>query len=184
MQSKRFLVATVLLGFSAAGAVQESPLAPGSGAGATPCGPAVEECLRRVAEFHGTAGPWAVAGYRMGTRALRELGLPRHAFSLLVIHRAPAEVQFSCVADGLQAATGATPGKLNLRVEEVPFTKLSTTVIDRKTGRACTFNLRPAFVESILNLPHERLEAEGRRVAGLRDDEIFSVTTSTVSGSD
>ena len=77
----------------------------------------VAECLTRVGEIHGAAGPWAVAGYRIGARALKDLNLPRHAFPILVVHRAPAEVRFSCVADGLQAATGASPGKLNLRVE-------------------------------------------------------------------
>src|SRR4051812_35439965 len=92
-------------------------------------------CLARVTEVHGAAGPWAVAGYRIGERALEDLSLPRHSLRLSVVHRAPAQVQYSCVADGLQAATGASPGKLNLRVEEVPVERLSTTVEDRKTGR-------------------------------------------------
>ena len=70
---------------------------------------AVEEQLSRVQEIHGGTGPWAVAGYRIGERALKELGLPRHSFRLLVVHRSPAEVQYSCVADGLQAATGRAP---------------------------------------------------------------------------
>src|SRR3954447_14031898 len=69
-------------------------------------------CLARVREIHGASGPWAVVGYRMGERALKDLGLHRHSFSLMVVHRCPAQVQYSCVADGLQAATGASPGKL------------------------------------------------------------------------
>lgn len=139
---------------------------------------AVAERLARVQAIHGAAGPWAVSGYRMGERALKELGLPRHTFSLLVIHHAPAEVQYSCVADGLQAATGASPGKLNLRVVEASAENLSTVIKDRKTGRTLTFTLQPAFIRSISDLPHDRLEAEGRRVAGLRDDEMFSVAES------
>lgn len=134
------------------------------------------ECLARVKEVHGGAGPWAVAGYRIGQRALKELSLPRHSFQLLVIHHAPAQVQYSCVADGLQAATGASPGKLNLKLDEVPVERLRTTVEDRKSGRTLTFTLRPEFVRSILNVPYEKLEKAGERVASMPDDAIFTMT--------
>ena len=140
------------------------------------CGPSVSACLARVKEVHGAADPWAVAGYRIGERALKDLNLPRQSFSLLVVHQCPAQVQYSCIADGLQAATGASPGKLNLRLEETPVEGLKTLVKDRKTGRCLAFTLKPEFARSISNLPHDRLEAEGRRVASLPDEGIFDVT--------
>ena len=114
-----------------------------------------------------------------GRTGAKELHLPRHSFQLLVIHQAPAQVQYSCVADGLQAATGASPGKLNLKVEVVPVERLSTTIEDRKSGRRLTFKIQPQFARSILNLPHDQLEAEGRRVAALPDDAIFTVVETT-----
>jgi len=138
--------------------------------------PKAAERLARTAEVHGEAGPWAVVGYRIGERALKELGLPKHSFSVLVVHRGPAEVQYSCVADGVQAATGASAGKLNLKVEEAPAADLSTVVEDRQSGRRLSFTLRPAFVETIRDLPVDQLRAAGRRVAGLPDDTIFTVT--------
>ena len=131
--------------------------------------------LARVKEIHGAAGPWAVTGYRMGERALKELGLPRHSFSLLIVHHCPAQVQYSCIADGLQAATGASPGKLNLTVKEATADALKTVVADREKGRYLTFVLKPDFVESIRDLPPDRLADEGRRIAGLPDDRIFTV---------
>ena len=140
----------------------------------------LDESLARIREVHGGTGPWAVAGYRIGERALKELGVARHSFALVVVHRAPAEVQYSCVADGLMAATGASPGKLNLKVEEVSVERLSTTVEDRQSGRRLTFTLRPELVRSIRNLPEERLEAEGRRVIALPDDAIFVVNEEKV----
>src|SRR5262245_57524916 len=91
--------------------------------------------LQLVKQIHGGIGPWAVAGYRIGRRALKELGLPRHSFSLDVAHYSPRLVQFSCMADGLQAATGASLGKLNLRLVETEVTKLSTVLVDRRSGR-------------------------------------------------
>ena len=142
----------------------------------------VEEGLARVREVHGGTGPWAVVGYRIGERALKELGLPRHNFGLLVVHRAPAEVQYSCIADGLMAATGVSPGKLNLKLEEVPVERLGTTVEDRQSGRRLSFTLRPEFARSIRDLPMERLEAEGRRVVALPDEAIFAVVEEKTSG--
>jgi formylmethanofuran dehydrogenase subunit E len=138
-------------------------------------GPAVAACLTRVKEVHGAAGPWAVAGYRIGERALKELGLHRQSHDLEVVHRCPAEVQYSCIADGVQAATGASPGKLNLRVVEGTRDQLRTVVRDKKSGRSLTFILRPEFARTISDLPFDRLEAEGRRVASLPDEAIFSL---------
>jgi formylmethanofuran dehydrogenase subunit E len=141
-------------------------------------GPAVAACLARVKEIHGATGPWAVAGYRIGERALKELGIPRQSHGLEVAHYSPAEVQFSCIADGVQAATGASPGKLNLRMEQATREQLRTVIRDRKSGRSLTFTLKPDFVRSIADLPMDRLEQEGRRVAGLPDDAIFQVLAS------
>jgi formylmethanofuran dehydrogenase subunit E len=139
------------------------------------------ECVNRVREIHGAAGPWAVAGYRIGERGLKELGLRRHSFAMRVVHHCPAQVQYSCIADGLQAATGASPGKLNLKVEEAPADRLRTVVEDRKTGRQLIFTLRPEFVNSIRDLPGNQLEQAGRRVAALPDDAIFQVEEKRIS---
>ncbi len=141
-------------------------------------GPAVAACLARVKEAHGAAGPWAVAGYRIGERALKDLGLPRHSHEIEVVHHCPLQVQYSCMADGLSAATGASPGKLNLRVEESSVDGLKTLVKYRERGRSLTFTLKPEFIRSIANLPLDRLDSEGRRVAGLPDEAIFDVAES------
>ncbi|MEO9142649.1 MAG: FmdE family protein, partial [Polyangiaceae bacterium] len=77
-----------------------------------PASSADDEALDRVIAIHGGAGPWVVAGYRMGLYA--ELGLPRGSFDLVVTHFAPQKVQYSCIADGAAAATGASMGRLNL----------------------------------------------------------------------
>ncbi len=93
-----------------------------------------------------------------------------------MIHRCPAEVQYSCIADGVQAATGASPGKLNLHIEEATRDALKTVIRDKKSGRTLTFTLKPEFARSITNLPENRLITEGRRVAELPDDAIFNLT--------
>ncbi len=135
-----------------------------------------------MANIHGEAGPFAVAGYRIGERALKELGLPRGSFSLEVVHKTPFRVQWSCVADGVQAATGVSVGKLNLWLEKAPVRDMQTIVRNRKTGKELVFRLQPQFVERFLNLPEDELEAAGQQILSLSDDQIFSVMTENRSG--
>ena len=132
-----------------------------------------DEVLVRVAAIHGNPGVFAVAGYRMGERALRELGLERGSFALLVTHHTPLKVQYSCVADGWQAATGVSAGKLNLVVVEAD--QVETVVEDRKTGRRLGFRLQPEFVRRFLNTPMAEQAKVARQVAELPDDEIFQM---------
>ena len=112
--------------------------------------------MARVKEAHGAAGPWAVAGYRIGERAIKDLGLPRHSHHMDFVHHSPLMVQYSCMADGLSAATGASPSKLNLRIEETTVSGLQTVIRDRERGRSLTFTLKPEFVRSISDLPGDR----------------------------
>ena len=136
---------------------------------------ATDQILRNVASIHGAAGVFAVAGYRMGERALKELDLPRGSFSIEVVHHTPMEVQWSCVADGLQAATGASAGKLNLRLVEATSSQSETVVTNRKTGKQVTFRLRPDFLRRFLDTPTEKQTAAGRDVAEMPEAKIFTM---------
>lgn len=133
--------------------------------------------LEQVAFVHGGTGPFAVAGYRIGERALQELKLPRGSFSLEVVHRTPNEVQWSCIADGVQAATGVSVGKLNLKIEPATPDSVETIVRDKKSGRAIVFRLAPSFTKRYLDLPHEKLTEAGKEVLMLPDEQIFSMKT-------
>ena len=137
--------------------------------------PSSAAALDQVAFIHGGTGPFAVAGYRIGERALKALNVSRGTFSLEVIHKTPNEVQWSCVADGVQAATGVSIGKLNLKLESVSRDAVETIVRDRASGRTIVFRLKPQFVKRYLDLSHEKLEAAGREVLSLSDEQIFSV---------
>lgn len=132
-----------------------------------------EEAVARVTAVHGGAGPFVVAGYRMGERALTDLSLPRGSFDVDVEHRSPAEVQFSCIADGVAAATGASVGRLNLRRVDAPDGTTVTEVRDRRSGRTVRYRLTEGFLRRFRDVPRPGLGAAGRAVLGLRDDEIF-----------
>lgn len=137
--------------------------------------PEVDDMLKQVAQVHGAAGPWAVAGYRMGQRILKELALPRYSFSLVVQHESPDAVQYTCILDGLQAATGASLGKLNLRYQRAEESRMATYAQNRVTGRRLALRLRPEFVKSIFNVPADQFQKAAERVAALPEADIFTI---------
>ncbi|MGK3979210.1 FmdE family protein [Sorangium sp. So ce118] len=146
-----------------------------------PSSEAQDEELRAVAAIHGGAGPWAVAGYRMGRHALAKLGLPARSFDLEVVHHSPRSVQFSCIADGAAAATGASLGKLNLSLVEASEAGIETTYRRRSTGQAVTLRPSAAFRARFRDVPRERLAEAGKEVLSLPDAEVFEEAPARVA---
>ena len=132
-----------------------------------------EATLAAIRAVHGGAGPWVVAGYRMGQLALAKLGLPRGSFDLEVVHRSPREVQFSCIADGAAAATGASLGRLNLSLEPAAPADTRTTFRNKQTGASVTLEITSTFAQRFADVPRAQLAAAGIEVLQLRDEEIF-----------
>jgi FmdE, Molybdenum formylmethanofuran dehydrogenase operon len=141
----------------------------------------VDEQLIEVERIHGGAGPWAVAGYRMGAYALAKLGVPRGSFDLEIFHKSPRQVQLSCIADGAAAATGASLGKLNLTLVDADEAHLLTTYRLKSTGASLSLRPSPAFVKRFRDLPREQLPTAGRIVISLPDAEVFEVVESPES---
>jgi formylmethanofuran dehydrogenase subunit E len=144
-----------------------------AGPARTPGPPSPADAIATVAFIHGGAGPWAVAGYRMGQAAMKKLGLERQSFDLLVVHHTPEEVQFSCIADGAAAATGASAGKLNLKLVPSDEAHVVTVYENRATRQKVTLRPTAAFAARFKDVPREKLADAGREVMALRDDEVF-----------
>jgi formylmethanofuran dehydrogenase subunit E len=134
-----------------------------------------EPALDWTAMIHGLSGPFVVAGYRMGEAALRALNLRRGSMDLDVSHYSPREVQWSCIVDGLQAATGASLGKMNLRLLTAAKSHVRSVIRDRKTGKSVTLTLAPVFIKDFLNTPMDKLAIAGAKVVALKDAEIFAL---------
>jgi len=74
----------------------------------------MDETLKKIEQFHGHLGPYAVLGYRMGRIANEKLGAdPFLKTAIVWTHIAPP---MSCVIDGIQISSGCTTGKGNLTV--------------------------------------------------------------------
>lgn len=138
-----------------------------------PVGDPVDRALDDVARIHGAPGPWAVAGYRMAQYALAKLHLAQGSFDLEITHRTPKKVQFSCIADGAQAYSGASAGKLNLTLVEAPEADLVTIYRNRKTGENIALRPNAAFRTRYLDADRARARELGREVMQLPDDQVF-----------
>ncbi len=128
--------------------------------------------LNRVLAISGSSGPFAVAGYRMGQAAMKQLGLGRASADCEVIHHCPADLALSSVVDGLQAATGASLGKRNLSLVDAPGNESYSIVRNRKTNRQVRLTLTAGFLKA-----HRGLEsaAAGARLIAAPESDIFRV---------
>lgn len=129
--------------------------------------------LDAIAAVHGEAGPWAAAGHRMATYAMAKLGVTAGKGDLVVQHRSPKAVQFSCVADGAQAATKVSVGKLSLSWTEATLDAMETVFTRPSTGASIALRPSKRFVEKFLNAPREKARANARLVLTLPDADVF-----------
>lgn len=171
------LVLACATGCQAAGGV--GPRRPKHAAAAKPEVPAEgdEATLAHLQRIHGDAGPWVVAGYRMGIYALGRLKLPRGSEELEVTHHAPNELQFSSLVDGAAAATGTSLGQLNLHLEEVPAEETRTTFRNRSSKSTVTLATTPEFNGRYASTSETQLSAAGKDVLHLNDGVIFREVT-------
>jgi hypothetical protein len=126
---------------------------------------------------NGVPGPWALSGWRIGANALKRLGITREqAWEIEVVHRTVFEVRYTCMADGLMASTGVSPGKMNLSLEKVANEdQLETVITHKKSGRRLIYRLTQAFRDRIRDIDYADFPKAAKTLEGLKDEEIFTV---------
>lgn len=126
---------------------------------------------------HGVPGPWALSGYRIGAHALKKLGLSREqALELDVVHRSEPSIRYTCMADGLMAATGVSPGKSNVKLERVGSEdELVTVVTHAKSKKVLTYRLTKAFRDRIRDVPYADFPKAAKELEKLSDADLFTV---------
>jgi len=131
---------------------------------------------------HGVPGPWALTGYRIGEDALARLGLTRvQAFELNVLHRAVPNVRYTCMVDGVAAATGASLGKMNLPLESVSSEQdMQTIITHKKTGRRLVYTLRAAFRDKIRPVDYGDFPKNAKWLETVPVKDMFEVEEQSV----
>ena len=135
------------------------------------------EFLKTALLLHGHECPEMVLGLRAGAAAMNWLGVARSMEDQLL-----ALVQFPevpCFADGVQAITGCTVGKGNIRV--LGRGPLSLTLIEQVTRRAVRVAPREDTAPS--RLPDEAAGTFLRRLLRAPEKQILSVSAEFRYGS-
>jgi len=124
-------------------------------------------------EFHGHLCPFMPIGYRMGKLALAHLGIEReqdHGF--FIFPELGEGHPQTCMMDGMQAATGATYGKVLMA--KTFYGKLAATFYHPQRG-AVRFALKPDFIDAL-----GKFEFFAYRKRGIEPSEIPAGVTDEV----
>ncbi len=137
----------------------------------------VSDELRSIRGVHGELTPGAVLGYRAGAAALAELGLDRGTEALRVVHACPPSVSLASVVDGIQAATGATLGRLNLELSPVSRAgDTRTTFVDRSSGQSLDVRFPLEVIDEIQSASEPfDVESLALRLATMPDEMLFTM---------
>lgn len=131
----------------------------------------MDELTRKGVEFHGHLGPFLVIGLRMGSLALKLLGLRGYS-GLRAIVETGNEPPLSCIVDGVQVATGCTLGKGNIEV--LRNTGAKTTFLTE--DRILVIELRDTVFRRILGeLETDPPKKVAERIMRTIDDELFLI---------
>jgi len=124
--------------------------------------------LEETAKLHGHKGPWLVAGYKAGLRALEVLG-----GSVECSVRLPLTTPYTCLIDGIQGSSGCTLGRMLIKVSEGPKYGI-TAVFKASDGRAVELKVKAEFVDYVeRKLSELGVEEAGRAVEGWDCSRMF-----------
>ncbi len=147
--------------------------------------------LNEASKFHGHLCPMFALGFRMGKKALEELGRGREDGVKLI-----AVVEYkNCLADGIQYVCGTTYGKNNLFYKENG--KFAASFYDLVSGKSIRVGIKNEVLEDTLGygvagqgvkrLPPDRRREDARklfmrgkkiveRFEEMSDEELFKIT--------
>lgn len=138
----------------------------------------LEDILRRAIDWHGHFGPFLVLGVKMGIIGIRELEVIKGNPKLRVTVMTKPSVPFSCVIDGVQAATQCTLGNRRLRLRN--STKSVSAKFQILEGNTVTVTLNPAKQEELKELlskhvRSEEIEKIAHNVVSMSEKELFNL---------
>lgn len=138
----------------------------------------LEEILEKAVDFHGHLGPFLVLGVRMGLLGIRELEAKKGNPKLRVTVMTKPSVPFSCVIDGIQAATKCTIGNRKLRLRNSP--KKVSAKFQILEGNIVTVTLNPTKQEELEKLlskhvSFQEMEKIARNIISMPENELFKM---------
>jgi len=104
--------------------------------------------ISNAQKLHGHLGPFLVIGVRMGAIARRALSVPDdQCTSLKANVKVPLFPPFSCLLDGIQAATDCTVGNQRLVIEDSEY--ICANFTEPSASKALKITLNPRIAEEL-----------------------------------
>jgi formylmethanofuran dehydrogenase subunit E len=131
----------------------------------------VKEILKRIEEFHGHVGPYAILGYKMGLIANQNLG--QDPFDKKVIVYTDTEPPYSCLIDGIQLSSSCTLGKGSIKIEKSNSIKAEFT---NKQNKKITIILKPEIQQEIdTQVNEENILQYSEKYYKMSDSDLFEI---------
>lgn len=131
----------------------------------------MDEILKRIEQFHGHLGPYAIIGYKMGKIANQHLGV--QPFSKHVIVRTGTTPPVSCIIDGIQLSSGCTlgTGKISVLNEGTP-----KATFTNNNGRSIEIILKSHIREEIdTSVTEDNIVEYSIQLYEKPDNELFEI---------
>ncbi|UCG45649.1 MAG: formylmethanofuran dehydrogenase subunit E family protein [Candidatus Bathyarchaeota archaeon] len=130
--------------------------------------------IETAADFHGHLGPYLVIGVRMGLLAKQVLNSDGSS-GLSATVNTGSKPPLSCVADGIQVATGCTLGKGNIKIRAL--NEISSTF--RTKQRAIQVKTKAEAIDSLkldeLRGSQKIMEKVATKVSQMLDSQLFNI---------
>jgi formylmethanofuran dehydrogenase subunit E len=131
--------------------------------------------IENAARLHGHLGPFLVIGVRMGETAKRYLDLDGESSRRLQASiKTPFFTPYSCVIDGIQAATSCTVGNQKLKIEN--STKEITACFKlQSSDRTMKISVNPRVAETLIEEMSKGANAEqlAAKIAHMQEGQLF-----------
>jgi formylmethanofuran dehydrogenase subunit E len=131
----------------------------------------LNETLKKIEQFHGHLGPYAVIGYRMGLIAKEKLGAD--PFSKKAIVYTGTTPPLSCIVDGVQMGSGCTTGKGNLTVKNEGVPKAIFYIDEKKQIKIILKNSIQNEIDT--RVTEENMISYSEKMFEKTDEELFEI---------
>ena len=131
----------------------------------------MEDILRRIEEFHGHVGPYAVLGYKMGVIANQNLG--ESPFGKNVIIYTGVDPPYSCLIDGIQLSSSCTFGKGSIKIVKSNCIKAE---FFNKQNKKIIVVLKPEIQQEIDTwVNEENMLQYSKKYYKMSDSDLFEI---------
>jgi len=131
----------------------------------------MDETLKKLQDFHGHLGPYAVIGYRMGKIACRVLN--NDPFSKSVTVMTGTQPPISCIVDGVQVGSGCTLGKGNIKIQNK---KQPIAIFKDKNGKQIKITLKNHIQDEIdTKVTNENIIKYSEKIFKISEEELFEL---------